>query len=57
MQTARSEPKAPLFETINVSKTFGAFKALSDVCFHVNDGEFVSSSDQTARVKRRWSIL
>jgi branched-chain amino acid transport system ATP-binding protein len=42
MQIARSEPKAPLFETINVSKTFGAFKALTDVCFHVNDGEFVS---------------
>src|SRR6266480_4839237 len=39
------EPAAdstPLFETVNVSKTFGAFKALSNVSFHVNDGEFVS---------------
>ena len=30
------------FETINVSKTFGAFKALSNVSFRVSDGEFVS---------------
>src|SRR5882762_11946470 len=39
------EPAAdstPLFETVNVSKAFGAFKALSNVSFHVNDGEFVS---------------
>jgi branched-chain amino acid transport system ATP-binding protein len=33
---------APLFETINVSKVFGAFKALSNVSFRVSDGEFVS---------------
>src|ERR1700679_3813843 len=33
---------APLFETINVSKAFGAFKALSDISFSVSDGEFVS---------------
>jgi branched-chain amino acid transport system ATP-binding protein len=32
----------PLFETINVSKAFGAFKALSDISFSVSDGEFVS---------------
>ena len=32
----------PLFQAINVSKTFGAFKALSNVSFHVSDGEFVS---------------
>jgi branched-chain amino acid transport system ATP-binding protein len=42
MLPARSADNAPLFETINVSKTFGAFKALSNVSFHVNDGEFVS---------------
>jgi energy-coupling factor transporter ATP-binding protein EcfA2 len=33
---------APLFETINVSKSFGAFKALRNISFGVNDGEFVS---------------
>src|SRR5712664_4074917 len=33
---------APLFETINVSKSFGAFKALSNISFGVSDGEFVS---------------
>src|SRR4051812_39167322 len=32
----------PLFETINVTKVFGAFKALSNVSFRVSDGEFVS---------------
>ena len=42
MQPARRPNAAPLFETINVSKRYGAFKALSDVSFHVNDGEFVS---------------
>ena len=33
---------APLFETINVSKAFGAFRALSNISFRVSDGEFVS---------------
>ncbi len=33
---------APLFETINVSKSFGAFKALRNISFGVSDGEFVS---------------
>src|SRR5436305_2089024 len=42
MQPARATDAAPLFETINVSKTFGAFKALDNVSFHVGDGEFVS---------------
>ncbi|MES2749822.1 MAG: ABC transporter ATP-binding protein [Pseudomonadota bacterium] len=32
----------PLFETIGVSKSYGAFKALRDVSFRVADGEFVS---------------
>jgi branched-chain amino acid transport system ATP-binding protein len=32
----------PLFETINVSKAYGAYMALRDVSFRVNDGEFVS---------------
>jgi branched-chain amino acid transport system ATP-binding protein len=32
----------PLFQAINVSKSFGAFTALSNVSFHVSDGEFVS---------------
>ena len=32
----------PLFETINVSKAFGAFRALNDISFSVSDGEFVS---------------
>jgi branched-chain amino acid transport system ATP-binding protein len=31
-----------LFETINVSKAYGAYMALRDVSFRVNDGEFVS---------------
>jgi branched-chain amino acid transport system ATP-binding protein len=42
MHPAPAAESAPLFETINVSKAFGAFKALSNVSFHVNDGEFVS---------------
>src|SRR3954468_1605978 len=42
MQPAPVADALPLFEAINVSKTFGAFKALSEVSFHVNDGEFVS---------------
>src|SRR5437667_7982170 len=33
---------APLFETINVSKAFGAFRALDNISFGVSDGEFVS---------------
>ena len=32
----------PLFETINVTKRYGAFTALRDVSFRVSDGEFVS---------------
>src|SRR3979409_566290 len=39
---ASAPDTAPLFETINVSKSFGAFKALSNVSFQVSDGEFVS---------------
>jgi branched-chain amino acid transport system ATP-binding protein len=31
-----------LFETIGVSKHYGAYRALQDVSFHVDDGEFVS---------------
>src|SRR5258706_6313194 len=44
MQPARADTAtaAPLFETINVSKAFGAFKALSNISFSVADGEFVS---------------
>jgi branched-chain amino acid transport system ATP-binding protein len=42
MQLASSTNASPLFQAINVSKSFGAFKALSDVSFHVDDGEFVS---------------
>ena len=42
MQPARAADTAPLFETINVSKAFGVFKALNNVSFHVRDGEFVS---------------
>jgi len=42
MQPARATENAPLFEAINVSKIFGAFKALTNVSFHINDGEFVS---------------
>ena len=33
---------APLFETLNVSKAYGAYMALRDVSFRVSDGEFVS---------------
>jgi len=32
----------PLFETISVSKAYGAYMALSSVSFSVSDGEFVS---------------
>src|ERR1044072_5279370 len=32
----------PLFETINVSKAYGAYMALSNISFSVSDGEFVS---------------
>ena len=42
MQPARPADNTPLFEAINVSKNFGAFKALSNVSFHIDDGEFVS---------------
>src|SRR5260370_23885299 len=42
MQPARAADIAALFETINVSKAFGVFKALNNVSFHVRDGEFVS---------------
>src|SRR6478735_5633849 len=42
MQPPRAADTAPLFETINVSKSFGGFKALDNVSFHVRDGEFVS---------------
>jgi branched-chain amino acid transport system ATP-binding protein len=42
MQPARAADTAPLFETINVTKAFGAFKALNNVSFHVRDGEFIS---------------
>src|SRR5260221_12736635 len=42
MQAAPAAAASPLFQAINVSKSFGAFRALSNVSFHVNDGEFVS---------------
>jgi branched-chain amino acid transport system ATP-binding protein len=42
MQPASAVEPAPLFETVNVCKTFGAFKALSNVSLRVRDGEFVS---------------
>lgn len=40
--SARSDVQWPLFETIGVSKHYGAYRALQDVSFHVADGEFVS---------------
>jgi len=39
---APASATAPLFETVNVSKAFGAFKALENISFRVSDGEFVS---------------
>jgi branched-chain amino acid transport system ATP-binding protein len=42
MQSAPTADASPLFQAIGVWKTYGAFKALMDVSFHVNDGEFVS---------------
>src|SRR5258708_5724375 len=42
MQPGYAADSAPLFETINVSKSFGVFKALKNVSFRVSDGEFVS---------------
>jgi branched-chain amino acid transport system ATP-binding protein len=41
-RTDEATAAAPLFETVNVSKAFGAFKALSNISFSVADGEFVS---------------
>jgi len=41
-QAAAAADTVPLFETINVSKAFGVFKALHDISFSVSDGEFVS---------------
>jgi branched-chain amino acid transport system ATP-binding protein len=37
-----SPATTPLFETINVSKAYGAYMALSNISFGVSDGEFVS---------------
>jgi branched-chain amino acid transport system ATP-binding protein len=42
MQPQAAAAEVPLFETINVSRSFGVFKALSNVSFSVSDGEFVS---------------
>jgi branched-chain amino acid transport system ATP-binding protein len=42
MQPTPAADNTPLFEAINVSKSFGVFKALRDVSFRVDDGEFVS---------------
>ena len=44
MQPDRIAPPSaiPLFETINVSKAYGAYMALSNVSFCVGEGEFVS---------------
>jgi len=39
---AASPPATLLFETINVSKHYGAYRALNNVSFGVSDGEFVS---------------
>jgi branched-chain amino acid transport system ATP-binding protein len=41
-QRTAAAPATPLFETISVSKAFGAFRALSGISFGVSDGEFVS---------------
>ena len=41
-QPAAAADAVPLFETINVSKAFGVFKALHDISCSVSDGEFVS---------------
>jgi branched-chain amino acid transport system ATP-binding protein len=42
MQPIAAAANTPLFEALNVSKSFGVFKALRDVSFRVDDGEFVS---------------
>src|SRR4051812_32109190 len=42
MQPAQAVSAEPLFETINVTKSYGPFVALRDVSFRVSDGEFVS---------------
>src|SRR5689334_25085427 len=42
MQVAPAVSAQPLFETINVTKSYGPFVALRDVSFRVSDGEFVS---------------
>ena len=41
-QPTAAADAVPLFETVNVSKAFGVFKALSDISFRVHDGEFIS---------------
>lgn len=52
-QPAAAPDNAPLFETINVSKAFGVFKALSDISFRVSDGEFVSIVGPNGAGKRK----
>jgi branched-chain amino acid transport system ATP-binding protein len=42
MQPQPLTANVPLFETINVSRAFGDFRALSDISFSVHAGEFVS---------------
>lgn len=42
MQPISTPNATPLFETINVSKAYGGYVALSDVSFGVREGEFVS---------------
>ncbi|HEY0219062.1 MAG TPA: ATP-binding cassette domain-containing protein [Afipia sp.] len=42
MQPATTTSEAPLFETVGVSKYYGAYRALHDVSFKLDDGEFIS---------------
>lgn len=42
MQPMTAKSDVPLFETAGVSKYYGAYRALHDVSFKLDDGEFIS---------------
>ena len=41
-QATPTRDDTPLFETVGVSKYYGAYRALHDVSFRLSDGEFIS---------------
>jgi hypothetical protein len=55
MQPTRAADTAPLFETINVSKAFGAFKALTMFLFTSATANLSPSSIQMGPARPPWS--